>query len=43
MAKAVHHSLIKIAMEEGHMSEQQATEYIDNLQKGGRYLQDVWF
>lgn len=43
MAKAVHQSLIKIAMEEGNMSEPAASEYIDNLQKSGRYLQDVWF
>lgn len=43
MAKSVHQALIKIAKEEGHMSEEDATTYIDNLQKNGRYLQDTWF
>lgn len=43
MAKAVHHSLIKTAMSEGNMTEEQATAYIDSLQHSGRYLQDVWF
>lgn len=43
MAKSVHQGLIKIAKEEGHMSEEEATKYIDNLQQTGRYLQDVWF
>ncbi len=43
MAKAVQQTLHKIAKECGHMTDEQANTWIENLQKSGRYLQDVWF
>lgn len=43
MAKAVHHALVKMAMECGSMTEEKANTYVENLQKSGHYLQDVWF
>jgi NADPH-ferrihemoprotein reductase len=43
MAKAVHHALVKIVEECGQKSEEEANTYVENLQKSGHYLQDVWF
>jgi len=43
MAKSVHHALVKIVKECGNMDEEKANAYVENLQKSGRYLQDVWF
>jgi len=43
MAKAVHAALHSIVCEYGKMNEQQANAFIEELQKSGRYLQDVWF
>ena len=43
MEKAVHHALVKIVQECGHKTEEEANVYVDNLQKSGRYLKDVWF
>jgi len=43
MAKAVHSALHSIVCEYGKMSDQQANTFIEELQRSGRYLQDVWF
>jgi len=43
MAKAVHQSLQNIVKECGKKSEEEANTFIENLQKSGRYLTDVWF
>jgi len=43
MAKAVHTALHSVVCEFGQMTDQQANTFIEELQKSGRYLQDVWF
>jgi len=43
MAKSVHQTLINVVKECGKMSEEEANAFIENLQKSGRYLTDVWF
>jgi len=43
MAKAVHAALHSVVCEFGKMNDQQANAFIEELQKSGRYLQDVWF
>jgi len=43
MAKAVHQTLINVVKECGKMNETEAIAFVDNLQKSGRYLTDVWF
>lgn len=43
MAKAVHQTLVTTVKECGKMDDTQANAFVENLQKSGRYLQDVWF
>jgi len=43
MAKAVSAALHSVVCEYGKMTDQQATTFIEELQKSGRYMQDVWF
>ena len=43
MAKAVNAALHSVICEYGKMNDQQANTFIEELQKSGRYMQDVWF
>ncbi len=42
MAKDVHQTLIEVVAEQGRMSHQDATTYIDRLSASGRYVRDVY-
>ncbi|HLS66873.1 MAG TPA: assimilatory sulfite reductase (NADPH) flavoprotein subunit, partial [Pseudogracilibacillus sp.] len=42
MAKDVHHTLIQIVQEEGNVSEEEAIEYVKELQQQKRYQRDVY-
>ncbi len=42
MAKDVHATLKQIAMAEGNMSEEAASEFLSNLTKSRRYQRDVY-
>ena len=42
MAKDVYATFIKIAVEQGGLSESFATQYIKTLKSNGRYLEDTW-
>eukprot|EP01113_Clastostelium_recurvatum_P020153 TRINITY_DN2394_c0_g1_i2.p1 TRINITY_DN2394_c0_g1~~TRINITY_DN2394_c0_g1_i2.p1 ORF type:complete len:672 (-),score=203.79 TRINITY_DN2394_c0_g1_i2:142-2157(-) len=43
MAKSVHQALKSILMECGGVDEAQALNMMEEMQKNGRYLQDVWY
>ena len=42
MAKDVHSALAAIVREKGGMSEDQATEYLNEMKQAGRYQRDVY-
>lgn len=42
MARDVHNILLKVVMENGKMSEMEATAYIKKMDTQKRYSSDVW-
>lgn len=42
MAKDVHNALLDILKSEGRLSEEEASLYLDELKKSGRYQRDVY-
>ena len=42
MAGDVHDALLKLFINEGGLTSQQAEEYMEKLEKSSRYQRDVW-
>ena len=42
MAKDVHKVLVELTVENNGFTEKQAEDWLANMSKNGRYMQDVW-